>query len=191
VSGWEVGESPRCTLLLQPSETADAAAAAAAAPAAAPQSAMPLSTGAAAAAVNGPHAVRVLLGTLDGATLLTGSSDTRLRCWRLAPGEGSRSFALGGQPSDAPSVRFDEGVLPSGCRVVREQRAASSAAAEHAMLNAAAATAAAPPRASAAPSVGAEDRGCVAAVTCAAFCAAPHPGLLAAGSLDGTVRFWR
>jgi len=195
VAGWELGDAPKCTLLLQPSETANAAAAAAAAPPLAPMSATPACSGGAAAAVNGPHAVRALLGPLDGACVLSGSSDTRLRCWRLPAGEAAKSYTVGGAHPGAPAATFGERPLPSGCRVVYEQRVsdeqrASGGAPEPAAIGAAT-PAAATARAATAGCVGTDDGGCVAAVTSAAFCAAPHPGLLAAGSLDGTVRIWR
>ena len=188
VSGWEIGEAPRCSLLLQPRDASDAAAAAACAPAAAPSTTLATVRSGAAAAINGPHAVCALLAPLDGSCVLTGSSDTRTRCWRLGAGEVARSFELGAAaPADGAPPSFREQTaawVPSGCRVLHEVVDARSAAG--------AGVAPPPPRAAGAVgAVGVEDRGCAAAVTCAAFCAAPQPGLLAVGSLDGTVRLWR
>ena len=115
--------------------------------------------------------------------MLTGSSDTRLRCWRLAPGDVANSYAIGGRPAEDPITAYRETQatwLPAGCRGIQEVYAPREPAVASASKGAPAANA-----------VGADDRGCAAAVTCAAFCQTPQPGLLAAGSLDGTVRLWR
>ena len=125
-----------------------------------------------------------LLGPLDGSCVVSGSSDTRLRCWRLLPGDAPSSYAVGGAPADdAPPLAYTERALPNGCRVLQE--------ALHGGGGAAAAAAAARAAAAGGGTVGAEDHGCAAAVTCAAYCAVRNTGVLAAGSLDGTVRVWR
>ena len=184
VSGWEISETPRCTLMLQPSDASDAAAAAAAAAPAAPLSLLPSQPTLATAASHGPHSVRALLAPLDGSCVLSCSSDTRLRCWRLLPSEAARSFCLG-QLSGSPPSSFVERALPSGCRVIQE-RAEARALATGEQLSSSALS----HRAATVGHIGMEDRGSAAAVTCAAY-VAPPSGLLAAGSLDGTVRVWR
>ena len=205
VSGWEIGEaSPRCAFVLQPVDVpdADADTAAAASPgpsggastyaagAGAPRSYAPAVAPAAAAAVPASqHSTRALLATRDAGCVVTASSDARLRCWRLQPDEAGRSFLLGGQPAEASDTSFDERRAPSGCRVLRERLAPPPLT-----TAAAAAAAGAPPRqppSQRAASFGTADAGCAAAITSAVYCGAPQPGLLLAGSLDGTVRVWR
>ena len=172
ISGWEVSETPRCALLLQSAETSDAAATLAAGPPSPPMTTLK------AAVSNGTHAARTLLGPLDGSCVLSGGSDMRLRCWRLLPGEASKSFTLGVPPpptatggADAAAPAFAEHSLPNGCRLVREAARGGVGGAE-AAGDAEQAAAPKPPGGS----VGAEDKGCMAAVTCAAFCGLPQPG---------------
>lgn len=188
VTGWELGEAtPRCTLLLQPAETSDAIATAAMAPPSPPMSFVPPVASGASAAVNGPHSVRTLLAPADASCVLTGSSDTRLRCWRLTPGEAANSYTLGGMPNGVPTTAVVETHatwVPSGARVLQELEVPREPSGQ-------APSAAAGKGGAAASAVGADDRGFAAAVSCAAFCHLPQPGLLAAGSLDGTVRIWR
>ena len=139
--------------------------------------------------------MRTLLAPIDGSSVLTGSSDTRLRCWRLGPGDAPRSFTVGGPPADAPApMAYGELQLavPGGvaCRVLREYLRPMSA---NSAMAAAASSAGAHVGVAAGPSAGAEDRGCAAAVTSAVFYAGQGAanGLLLAGSLDGTVRVWK
>ena len=88
---------------------------------------------------------------------------------------------MGGQPADAPPVAFEERMstqVPASCRILRERASASDGGGG--------ASAAVARTVS-----GADDAGCTAAVMSAVYCAAPQPGLLLAGSLDGTLRVWR
>jgi hypothetical protein len=202
VAGWEVGQEPRCTLILRASSTSDAAADAAAAPMGTPtgggagagagagaaslSTSMPVARASSSSAA-AAHSVRALLAPMDGSCVLSASTDTRLRCWRLVPGEAGCSFAVGGQPTHATGMQVAEQTLPSGCRVLRELPVsnlpppAGVVSSYHQQM-------VQPARAAL---VGAEDRGCLAAVTSAVYASAPHPGLLLAGSLDGTVRVWK
>jgi WD40 repeat protein len=215
VCGWDLGDSaPHCTLVLQPHTTSDAATVAAAAGTAAGDAA---GYAAPPAAPSAAPTVRCLLAPLDGSSVLTGSSDARLRCWRLAPGDAPRSYTVGGSYAAPPPhalgapgvagadtsqpLAYGEQLLavPSGtCRVLREYlphssstAAAAAAAAAHA-AHAPMPTGGAPGGAGHYAAVGAEDRGCAAAVTSAVYCAPQgSTGLLFAGALDGTVRVWK
>ena len=108
-------------------------------------------------------------------------SDMRARCWRLE-GDASRSCVMVGQAPDESSS-FDERLLPSGCRVLREmqpQHATAAAAPTHSFAHAA-------------TPLGINS-GCTAAITSAAFCGGVNSGadagLMLLGSLDGTIRAW-
>jgi len=178
IYGWEIGESPRCSLVLQ---AADAAALSPSGPSGScglePQRPLTLSSS---TMPMGAHSVRALLAPLDGSCVLSASSDTRLRCWQLQ-GDVSKSFTIGGQRAEAPPVAYREvrsTASPSGCRVVQEYTASGVVGA-------------AMPVGLRAMVTGAADAGCTAAITSAVYCAAPQSGLLLAGSLDGTVRVWR
>ena len=156
------------------------------------------------------HSVRALLAPLDGSCVLTASSDAQMRCWQLASGAAARSFTIGsamrplggGGPVNSlrPSTTFYEHVATSGCRVVRELPVGHAATT---VPNSAGGVAGVAGGGGPFPSVaagihqagisscGADDVGCVAAVTSAVYCNTAAHGMLFAGSLDGTIKAWR
>ena len=181
ISGWEIGESPKATLVLQPEGVSDADAERAAAPAVVGGGS---GGGGGGGAPSGgseldEKSTRALLATADGSLVVSAGADLRVRCWRL--GDIARSGVLCGLPAGAPHPAYDERLLPSGCRVVRELPAAAGGVG----------LGGAPPAERggvADEGGGAEFR---AAITSAVYCGANQPGLLLGGSLDGTVKVWR
>ena len=119
ISGWEIGESPKATLVLQPEGVSDADAERAAAPAV-----VGGGSGGGGAPSGGEldeKSTRALLATADGRSSSAGADSAC--CWRL--GDIARSGVLCGLPAGAPHPAYDERLrerLPRRPRAPRRRR---------------------------------------------------------------------
>ena len=136
-----------------------------------------------------PVGVPLTLSVHLRSTVVTASTDMRLRAWRMGPdADVAASIVL--NPPTAPTPNggggslFDSRLLRSGCRVVCERRDRSGGGDGYVTAN----------PSGRAPVTAADYGGvseCRAALTSAVFCPTLAPGMLLAGSLDGAVSVWR